>query len=74
MVKSAIDVGVPAPVLSAALFERFAARDEDHIANRVLAALRQQFAGRRNFPPGTAWNRHRHRRPWHPHSPKSRPR
>src|SRR3954447_3049407 len=44
-VKAAIDVGVPVPVLAASLFERFASRGEDHFANQVLSAMRQQFGG-----------------------------
>ena len=51
-VKAAIDIGVPAPVLSAALYERFASRDEDHFANQVLSALRQQFGGHNELPSG----------------------
>ena len=44
-VLSAIEEGVPAPVLSAALFERFASRGRDDFANRALSAMRQQFGG-----------------------------
>jgi 6-phosphogluconate dehydrogenase len=51
-VKAAIDIGVPAPVLSAALYERFASRDEDHFANQVLSAMRQQFGGHNELPAG----------------------
>ena len=51
-VKAAIDIGVPVPVLSAALFERFASRDEDHFANQVLSAMRQQFGGHNELPAG----------------------
>ncbi len=42
---AAIDEGVPVPVLSAALFERFSSRDGADFANRVLSAMRQQFGG-----------------------------
>jgi 6-phosphogluconate dehydrogenase len=42
---AAIDVGVPAPVLSSALYSRFASRDEDDFANKVLSAMRKQFGG-----------------------------
>ena len=42
---AAIDEGVPAPVLSAALFSRFASRDEDEFANKVLSAMRFAFGG-----------------------------
>ena len=51
-VKAAIDIGVPVPVLSAALFERFASRGEDHFANQVLSAMRQQFGGHQELPAG----------------------
>jgi 6-phosphogluconate dehydrogenase len=51
-VKAAIDVGVPVPVLAASLFERFASRDEDHFANQVLSAMRQQFGGHNELPAG----------------------
>ncbi|MDL9977945.1 phosphogluconate dehydrogenase (NAD(+)-dependent, decarboxylating) [Microbacterium candidum] len=51
-VKAAVDVGVPAPVLAASLFERFASRDEDHFANQVLSAMRQQFGGHQELPAG----------------------
>lgn len=51
-VKAAIDVGVPVPVLSAALFERFASRDNDQFANQVLSAMRLQFGGHQELPAG----------------------
>jgi 6-phosphogluconate dehydrogenase len=51
-VKAAIDVGVPVPVLAASLFERFASRGEDHFANQVLSAMRQQFGGHHELPAG----------------------
>ena len=44
-IAAAIDEGVPAPVLSAALFERFSSRDGADFANRLLSALRHQFGG-----------------------------
>ena len=43
--QAAIDVGAPAPVLGAALFQRFASRGESEYANRVLSALRKEFGG-----------------------------
>ena len=43
--KAAIDLGVPMPSLSMALFGRFSSRDEDLYANRVLSAMRKQFGG-----------------------------
>jgi 6-phosphogluconate dehydrogenase len=51
-VKAAVDIGVPAPVLAASLFERFASRGEDHFANQVLSAMRQQFGGHQELPAG----------------------
>jgi len=51
-VKAAIDIGVPVPVLAASLFERFASRGEDHFANQVLSAMRQQFGGHNELPVG----------------------
>jgi 6-phosphogluconate dehydrogenase len=44
-VEEAIDLAVPAPVISAALFARFASRQEDSPAMRAVAALRNQFGG-----------------------------
>jgi len=51
-VKAAVDIGVPAPVLAASLFERFASRDEDKYANQILSAMRQQFGGHKELPAG----------------------
>ncbi|WP_019178860.1 phosphogluconate dehydrogenase (NAD(+)-dependent, decarboxylating) [Microbacterium yannicii] len=51
-VKAAVDTGVPAPVLAASLFERFASRDEDQFANQVLSAMRLQFGGHQELPAG----------------------
>jgi 6-phosphogluconate dehydrogenase len=44
-VQAAIDMGVPAPVLSAALYQRFSSRDAADYADRVLSAMRRQFGG-----------------------------
>ncbi|MDD5370724.1 MAG: decarboxylating 6-phosphogluconate dehydrogenase, partial [Anaerolineaceae bacterium] len=44
-VKEAIDQGVPAPVIATALFRRFESQDENSYANRLLAAMRNQFGG-----------------------------
>jgi 6-phosphogluconate dehydrogenase len=44
-VKAAIDEGVPAPVLDAAINERFASRGADDFADRLLSAMRSQFGG-----------------------------
>ena len=42
---AAIDEGVPAGVLTTALYERFASRDLDDFADKVLSAMRKQFGG-----------------------------
>ena len=44
-VDEAIDRAVPLPVISAALFARFASRQVDSPAMKAVAALRQQFGG-----------------------------
>lgn len=43
--QAAIDTGVPAPVLSSALFERFSSRGEAEFAGKVLSAMRYAFGG-----------------------------
>jgi 6-phosphogluconate dehydrogenase len=49
-ISAAIDESVPTPVLSAALYERFASRGEDDFANRLLSALRFEFGGHAEKP------------------------
>jgi len=44
-ITAAIDTGTPAPVLSAALFERFSSRGEADFANKLLSAMRFEFGG-----------------------------
>ncbi|OLC11048.1 MAG: 6-phosphogluconate dehydrogenase (decarboxylating) [Deltaproteobacteria bacterium 13_1_20CM_2_69_21] len=44
-IKAAIDEAVPAPVLTASLYERFSSRGEAEFQNRVLSAMRFQFGG-----------------------------
>jgi 6-phosphogluconate dehydrogenase len=44
-VEEAIRLAVPAPVISAALFARFASRQDDSPAMRAVASLRNQFGG-----------------------------
>jgi 6-phosphogluconate dehydrogenase len=44
-ITAAIDEGVPAPVLSAALYQRFSSRGEEDFANKVLSAMRFEFGG-----------------------------
>jgi len=43
--QAAIDESAPAPVLSAALYQRFASRGEDDFADKILSAMRYQFGG-----------------------------
>ena len=42
---AAIEEGIPAPVLTAALYSRFGSRNMDDFANRLLSAMRKQFGG-----------------------------
>ncbi len=44
-ITAAIDEGAPAPVLSAALYQRFTSRGEDDFATKVLSAMRFEFGG-----------------------------
>ena len=44
-VNTAVEAGVPVPVLATALFARFASRDHDQFANRLLSAMRREFGG-----------------------------
>ena len=44
-VNAAVEEGVPVPVLSAALFQRFSSRGEADFANKILSAMRLQFGG-----------------------------
>jgi 6-phosphogluconate dehydrogenase len=47
---AAIESSAPVPLLTAALFRRFASRGEDDLANRLLSAMRQQFGGHVETP------------------------
>jgi 6-phosphogluconate dehydrogenase len=49
-IKAAIDEGVPAHVLSAALYERFASRGEADFADKLLSAMRYEFGGHLEKP------------------------
>ena len=49
---AAIEEGVPADVLTAALYARFHSRGEGDFANRTLSAMRKQFGGHQEKPPG----------------------
>ncbi len=51
-IKAAIDEGVPVPVLSAALFQRFSSRGEAKHADQLLSAMRQQFGGHKELAAG----------------------
>jgi len=44
-INAAVDEGVPVPVLSSALFQRFSSRGEADFANKILSAMRKQFGG-----------------------------
>ncbi|NNC80111.1 MAG: decarboxylating 6-phosphogluconate dehydrogenase [Acidimicrobiales bacterium] len=44
-VQAAIELGIPAHTIASSLFERFASRDRDEFANKVLSAMRKGFGG-----------------------------
>src|ERR1700730_2136267 len=52
-IKAAIDEGVPAHVLSSALYERFSSRGEADFADKLLSAMRYEFGGHVEKPAGT---------------------
>lgn len=43
--QTAIDEGIPAPVISAALYARFSSRGDEEYADRLLSAMRYEFGG-----------------------------
>ncbi len=47
---AAIDEGIPAPVLTTALYSRFASRGLDDFADKLLSAMRKQFGGHAEKP------------------------
>lgn len=47
---AAIETGTPAPLLTAALYERFSSRGEADFANQILSAMRYQFGGHHEPP------------------------
>jgi 6-phosphogluconate dehydrogenase len=49
-VQAAIDEGVPAPVLTTALYARFSSRGQSDFADRVLSAMRHAFGGHLEKP------------------------
>ena len=50
---AAIEEGVPAPVLTTALYSRFSSRDHDQFANKVMSAMRAEFGGHAEKPAGS---------------------
>jgi len=53
-VLAAVDEGVPVPVLSSALYERFESRNEATFANQLLSAMRSEFGGHAELPVAAA--------------------
>jgi 6-phosphogluconate dehydrogenase len=53
-VQEAIERAVSAPVITASLFARFASRDDERFAARIVAALRNQFGGHEFFQEAAA--------------------
>jgi 6-phosphogluconate dehydrogenase len=51
-VAAAVDVGVPAHVLTTALYERFSSRGEADFAEKLLSAMRKEFGGHEELPTG----------------------
>jgi 6-phosphogluconate dehydrogenase len=51
-INAAVDEGVPAPVLSAALYARFSSRGEATYQDKLLSAMRLQFGGHLEMPSG----------------------
>ncbi len=49
-VEAAVDVGVPAAVITSALYARFESRNEGEFANKVLSAMRSEFGGHAEKP------------------------
>jgi 6-phosphogluconate dehydrogenase len=49
-VRAAVDEGVPAGVLTTALFERFSSQRNGDFADRVLSAMRKEFGGHAEKP------------------------
>jgi 6-phosphogluconate dehydrogenase len=49
-IRAAIDEGVPVPVLSASLYDRFSSRGEAVYADQLLSAMRSQFGGHAEKP------------------------
>jgi len=52
--QAAIDEGIPAPVISSALFSRFSSQGRDDFADKLLSAMRFEFGGHLEKTPGEA--------------------
>src|SRR5271168_1432110 len=51
-IKAGIDEGVPTPVLTTALYERFSSRGDGDFSNKLLSAMRYEFGGHLEKPAG----------------------
>jgi len=51
-VAAAVETGVPAHVLTTALYERFASRGQADFADKLLSAMRKEFGGHEELPTG----------------------
>ena len=51
-IQAAIDEAVPSPVLTMALYERFASRGESDYADKIMSAMRKEFSGHVEKPAG----------------------
>jgi 6-phosphogluconate dehydrogenase len=51
-VAAAVEIGVPAHVLTTALYERFSSRGEADFAEKLLSAMRKEFGGHEELPTG----------------------
>jgi 6-phosphogluconate dehydrogenase len=52
--QEAVQRGVPVPVITAALYARFTSQDDDSLAMKAIAALREQFGGHAVLPEAAA--------------------
>ncbi len=53
-IQAAIDEGVPVPVLTTALYERFSSRNAALFADKICSAMRYEFGGHHEKPEGSA--------------------
>jgi 6-phosphogluconate dehydrogenase len=53
-IQAAIDEGVPAPVLTTSLYERFSSRNQAIFADKICSAMRYEFGGHHEKPEGSA--------------------